>query len=128
MAACLVTAGGSKGSRAAAQQIRIASRKSALELDPSNPAGKYVAFKLYGDNQAALRLMRNVCVGAQNRTKHVDIAYNFSRQKVMQGEVTMQFVGTDNMVADMLTKQLPGPAFRTHRCLVGVSTVALGKE
>jgi hypothetical protein len=90
--------------------------------------GKYVAIKLYGDNQAALRLMRNVCVGAQNRTKHVDIAYNFSRQRVMQGEVTMQFVGTDYMVADMLTKQLPGPAFRTHRCSVGVSTVALGKE
>ena len=81
---------------------------------------KYMPLDLYGDNQSALRLMKNVHAGAQNRTKHIDIAYNFARQRVMLGEVQVHFVGTADMVADVMTKQLPGPSFRKHRDTLGL--------
>jgi hypothetical protein len=86
--------------------------------------GEYKALDLYGDNQAALMLLRNVHAGAQNRTKHVDIAYNFARHRVMLGEVNVHFISTSEMVADIMTKQLSGPAFRKHRESLGLCVLS----
>ena len=39
------------------------------------------------DNQSALVLIKNPAAGAQNRTKHTDVAYNFTRHRVIAGEI-----------------------------------------
>ena len=83
--------------------------------------GCYRPVKLLMDNQSALTLVRNPATGAQTRTKHVDISYNFARHRVITGEIDAQFVCTGEMLADMFTKQLPGPAFRKHREAIGVT-------
>ena len=85
--------------------------------------GVYAAIDLFGDNQAALKLMKNVYAGAQNRTKHIDVAYNFARHRVMVGDVRMHYIGTNDMVADVFTKQVSGPAFRKHRESLGLTGV-----
>lgn len=70
------------------------------------------------DNQSALAMMRNAVCSA--RTKHIDVAYHFLREKVHDGELLPAHVPTGEMVADMLTKALPIPSFSTCRQEVGV--------
>ena len=72
------------------------------------------------DNQSAIVLLRNPTAGAHNRTKHVDVCYHFARHRVDIGDVKVEVIATAHMVADVLTKQLPGPAFRAHRANMGV--------
>jgi hypothetical protein len=38
----------------------------------------------------------------------------------MIGDVRVEYVQTDDMTADLMTKQLPGPAFRKHRDSLGL--------
>jgi hypothetical protein len=73
------------------------------------------------DNQSALVVLRNTAAGAQNKMKHVDIAFHFARHRVMVKDVTVSYVPTADMVADCLTKQLPGPGHSKHRDSMGLA-------
>jgi hypothetical protein len=73
------------------------------------------------DNQSALVILRNTAAGAQNKMKHVDIAFHFARHRVMVKDVTVSYVPTADMVADCLTKQLPGPGHSKHRDSMGLA-------
>jgi hypothetical protein len=72
------------------------------------------------DNQAAVVLLRNPAAGAGNRTKHIDVCYQFARHRVATGDVKVEYISTTHMLADMMTKQLPGPAFKKHRSNLGL--------
>jgi hypothetical protein len=72
------------------------------------------------DNQSALVLIKNPAAGAQNRTKHIDVAYNFAMHRVQVGQIEACFVSTQKMIAEIFTKQLPGPAYRMHRENLGL--------
>ena len=37
------------------------------------------------------------------------------------GDIDARFIGTTDMLADMFTKQLPGPAYRKHRDNLGMA-------
>ena len=69
--------------------------------------------RLFGDNQAAIALAKNP-IGSE-RSKHIDVRYHFIREKVDDGSVTIDYVNTADMVADLLTKPLPLPAFSKGR-------------
>lgn len=75
------------------------------------------------DNQSALVLIKNPAAGAHNRTKHIDVAYHFARHRVIAGEIQASFIPTQQMVADIFTKQLPGPSFRLHRDNLGLANL-----
>jgi hypothetical protein len=49
------------------------------------------------------------------RTKHINVKYHHFRAAVAAGEVTVQYVPTDDQVADMLTKANPVSVFERHR-------------
>jgi hypothetical protein len=83
--------------------------------------GSWMTVDLNMDNQSALVLLKNPAAGAQNRTKHVDVAYNFARHRVCAGDIAAYFVQTQDMIADVFTKQLPGPSFRMHRTNLGMA-------
>lgn len=83
--------------------------------------GKWIPLQLHGDNQAAVALAKNPSIGAHNRTKHLDICYHFCRYRAMVGDVTVVFMPTQEMMADILTKQLPGPGFKKHRDNMGLA-------
>jgi hypothetical protein len=64
---------------------------------------------IYEDNQSAIALAKNPV--HHPRTKHVRIKYHFIRDKVDTREIRLEYVATDRMVADALTKALPRPRF-----------------
>jgi Reverse transcriptase (RNA-dependent DNA polymerase) len=82
---------------------------------------KWITLDLFGDNQAAITLIRNPAVGAHNRTKHIDVAFHFARYRVMAQDVSVWYIRTDEMTADILTKQLAGPGYRKHREAMGLT-------
>ena len=62
------------------------------------------ATKIYEDNQGCIALAKNPVFHA--RTKHIDIKYHFLREKVEEGVIELEYMPTDKMVADGLTKSL----------------------
>ena len=81
----------------------------------------YSTIPLLIDNQSALTLVKNPAAGAQTRMKHVDVQYNFARHRVITGEIDAQYVRTEDMLADVFTKQLAGPMYRKHRDNMGMT-------
>ena len=55
-----------------------------------------------------------------DRTKHIDICHHFLRSRVEDGDLTVEFVPTDQQHADALTKALAAPSFNLHIGLIGV--------
>ncbi|KAK2971867.1 hypothetical protein RJ640_000884 [Escallonia rubra] len=73
-----------------------------LLKDLHQPIG--YAIPLYCDNQLATRLAENPVFHA--RTKHVEVHYHFIREKVLQEEIGLQQIKTEDQVADLFTKVL----------------------
>ncbi|XP_062103182.1 uncharacterized mitochondrial protein AtMg00810-like [Humulus lupulus] len=71
------------------------------------------AILLYCDNQSAIRLAENPVFHA--RTKHVEVHYHFLREKVLQEEIEMQQINTDDQVANIFTKGLSTIKFSKFR-------------
>jgi hypothetical protein len=103
------------GARAVKEALYL--RKVLFDL-----SGKWQAIPIMMDNQSALVLIKNPAAGAQNRTKHIDVAYNFARHRVLAGHISAHFIPTQQMLADVFTKQVPGPAFRMHRENLGLAS------
>ena len=57
------------------------------------------------DNQGSMALAKNPVF--HDRSKHIDIQYHFTRDLVKEGRISLNYVPTQEMVADMLTKALP---------------------
>lgn len=80
--------------------------------------GDAVQIPLLGDNQGSNALARNPVF--HNRTKHIDVQYHFVREKVADGTVTLDFVPTKLMAADLLTNALPRDRHVALCNLIGV--------
>lgn len=59
------------------------------------------------DNMSAIKLAENPVFHA--RTKHIEIHYHFIREKVLKGEIKMEWIDTVEQVADAFTKSVSGP-------------------
>jgi hypothetical protein len=59
---------------------------------------------LYQDNQSTIRLILHK--GNSGRTKHIALRYNMIRECVRDNNITIEYLPTDKMVADTLTKPL----------------------
>ncbi|CAG9136501.1 unnamed protein product [Plutella xylostella] len=57
------------------------------------------------DNQNSIKLAHNNAY--HSRTKHIDIRHHFVRDTLSHQNITLSYVPTQNMVADILTKPLP---------------------
>ena len=64
---------------------------------------------LFGDNQSAIRLVKNP--EYHKRTKHIDIQYHFIREKFEQLEIDISYIPTTQQLADIMTKALPRDKF-----------------
>jgi len=60
---------------------------------------------LFCDNQSAIELCKNAVL--HKRSKHIDIAYHYTRELVEKGEIKVVYLSTEFMIADILTKALP---------------------
>ena len=61
------------------------------------------------DNTSAIAIANNPV--QHTRTKHIDIRYHFLREHVMNGNVELHFVPTDQQIADIFTKPLDESTF-----------------
>ncbi|KAF8715625.1 Reverse transcriptase (RNA-dependent DNA polymerase), partial [Rhizoctonia solani] len=59
---------------------------------------------IFCDNQAAIEAVHNPT--HKTRAKHIDIAYNFIRDKIHQMKITVSFIPTRDNLADPFTKPL----------------------
>ena len=58
------------------------------------------------------------------KTKHIDIAYHFVRERVEAGELDITYISTQDMVADDLTKALSTDKHEKHLLGMGMSDSA----
>ena len=79
---------------------------------------KVDTIKIFCDNQAAISLLKNPISSV--RSKHIDVIWHFVRERVSRGEVIFEYLSTDKMVADCMTKALPESSFARCRAGMGV--------
>lgn len=74
--------------------------------------------KIYCNNSAAVSLSRNV--RSTTRSKHIDIKYFFVREKVAESYICIEYISTEHMLADPLTKGLAPKVFQGHVTHMGL--------
>jgi len=74
---------------------------------------------LNADSQSALKLAENP--EFHNRTKHIDVRYHFIRLLVETKQIELQYMPSEELVADTLTKPLAKPAFLKKRKLMNLA-------
>lgn len=73
----------------------------------------------FSDSTGAISMSYNPV--SQPANKHVEIADHYAREQVAQGTLTITYISTKDMLADVLTKALAAPLFvRFRDCLVAI--------
>ncbi|SGY91289.1 BQ5605_C038g11655 [Microbotryum silenes-dioicae] len=73
---------------------------------------------IYGDNQGANTLTKNPVFHA--RTGHIRLRKHFVRDMVSLGNITVQYINTGEMTANIFTKALSCDLFARHRGRLGI--------
>jgi hypothetical protein len=66
---------------------------------------------VYQDNKSAILLVNNGQTSSSKRTQHINIQYYFVTDRISQGEISVEYCPTREMVADFYTKPLQGAVF-----------------
>jgi hypothetical protein len=69
-------------------------------------------------NMSAIALSKNLIL--HDRSKHIKTRYYFIRECMERGDVVLEFVGTQDQLADMFTKALGRVRFQELREKIGV--------
>lgn len=80
-------------------------------------------FVVFGDNQGAIALTKEARF--HNSTKCIRLAEHIARDLVETGIITVEYIPTADMVADIMTKALPRPAFERCRDALGIRSAPL---
>ncbi|RMZ86998.1 hypothetical protein DV736_g5780, partial [Chaetothyriales sp. CBS 134916] len=77
---------------------------------------------LYADNTTAISQAHKPAV--ERKAKHWDIALHKQREFLDNGDILLEYIPTDQMLADALTKPLPRPAYERFLRAIGRWTQA----
>ena len=64
---------------------------------------------LFSDSAGAIAMTYNPVQRAAS--KHIDLADHYAREQVERGTITVSYVPTEDMIADIFTKALPKAQF-----------------
>ena len=73
---------------------------------------------IYCDNQSCIKLSKNLVF--HDKSKHIEIKYQYIRDMVEKGAVKLQYISTDEQIAHVLTKPLLREKFGYFRDKLGV--------
>jgi len=90
-------------------------RELLRELNRVQYLGEYLQVRLYSDNTSCITLAKDPI--AHGRTKHIEVRYHYIRQLVAYKKLFIEYISTEEMLADILTKPLGIIAFT--RCIQG---------
>lgn len=72
----------------------------------------------YVDNQSAVELIKNPVY--HKRTKHIDLRYHYIRHKYEKNKFKVEYICSENQLADLFTKALPKNRFEFLRSKLNV--------
>ncbi|MCO5567893.1 hypothetical protein L7F22_021589 [Adiantum nelumboides] len=78
---------------------------------------------IYCDNLNNIQLARNPVFHA--RTKHIEVHYHFIGERVLDGDIDLAYVGTEDQAVDIFTKALGTEKLRCFRGMIGLRDMAL---
>ena len=80
---------------------------------------------IWCDNVSTIALSANPVF--HSRTKHLEVDYHFTHEKVLRKQLQIGFVSSQDNFANIFTKPLPVPLFQFHRAklLVDSSPISL---
>ena len=85
------------------------------EIQREGYLGDHLEVPVFSNNIAYIALAKDLV--AYLRTKHIEVRYYYIRQLVAYRKMTLSYLRTEDMLADILTKPLPVTAYR--RCIQG---------
>ena len=74
--------------------------------------------KLYCDNNSAVLYSNNN--RSSSKSKHIDIKFLVVKERVQNGQLSIEHIGTNSMIVDSLTKGLSPKVFHHHTASMGV--------
>lgn len=77
--------------------------------------------KLYCDNKSAVLYSNNN--RSSTKSRHIDIKFLIVKERVQNGKIAIEHIGTNSMIADPLTKGLPPKVFHEHTTHMGVINI-----
>src|SRR5258708_36659895 len=101
---------------AAKEAVWLRRLLSKLKQDTTEPTTIHI------NNQLSIALVHNP--EFQNITKHVDIWHHFLREKVKDGEISLEYLPTNEQPADLLTKGLGHKKHETFTKMIGLHSTA----
>ena len=73
---------------------------------------------IHADNQGAIDLAKNP--KHHHRTKHIDISFHFTREKIISKEIDIRYIPSTDNIADIMTKGTSKFLFEKFRRELGV--------
>jgi len=76
---------------------------------------------MYGDNEVALLIVSNIVF--YGKTKNIKINFHFIQKKLLSKEMFVEFVRSNDFLANVLTKSLRGPWIEFIRSRFGANNM-----
>ena len=77
---------------------------------------------LYQDNKSTILLEQNGKKSSSKRTRALNIRHFYLTDQIEKGHVTVVYCPTGEMIADFMSKQLPGKLFeKFHKEIMGMN-------
>uniref|UniRef100_A0ACD5X227 Uncharacterized protein n=1 Tax=Avena sativa TaxID=4498 RepID=A0ACD5X227_AVESA len=73
---------------------------------------------IFVDNKSAIQLCKNPVF--HDRSKHIETRFHFIRECVDDGKINVEYIGTEDQLADILTKALGRIQFQNLRERIGI--------
>ena len=74
--------------------------------------------KMFCDNRSAVLYSNNN--RSTVKSKHIDIKFLIVKERIQSGQLSIEHIGTNSMIADPLTKGVPPKVFHEHTAHMGV--------
>ena len=76
------------------------------------------SFKMYEDNMACIQILKEP--RNSQRVKHIDIKYLAIRNWIEIGKILIEYISTENQIADIMTKPLSKVQFEKLRSQISL--------